>query len=152
MTSRFEFLSTRIAAAAFMTAGGALLASGCGGSSNAIAPIVLTVMVNQSTVTVPQGGSPVYVSVLVVAPTETVTFSISGLPAGVSASYKESESNPSGQLTLTANTVAPLGAYKPTIIVGSSGQTASTTFALIVSAPSKSNAQKVDSPAENQRE
>jgi len=49
--------------------------------------------------------------------------------------YKESESNPSGQLMISASSVAPTGTYNPTIVVGSSGQTASLEFKLIVQAP-----------------
>jgi hypothetical protein len=134
MAFHFASPSTKITAFAAM-----LCLSSCGGSSNAIAPIVLTVAVNAGVVTVIQGGSPVYVPVTVVAPTETVTFAISGLPAGLAANYKESESNPSGQLTLTTNASTPLGSYKPSITVGSSGQTASTTFSLTVTAPAKGN-------------
>jgi hypothetical protein len=132
----FHFASPSTNLSAKTAAFAALLClSGCGGSSNTIAPIVLTVSVNAGVATVTQGGSPAYVAVTVMAPTETVTFAISGLPAGLAASYKESESNPSGQLTLTANASTPLGSYKPTITVGSSGQTASTTFSLTVTAP-----------------
>jgi hypothetical protein len=134
MAFHFASPSTKIAAFAAI-----LCLSGCGGSSNAIAPIVLTVAVNAGVVVVIPGGSPVYVPVTVMAPTETVTFAISGLPAGAAASYRESESNPSGQLTLTANASTPLGSYKPIITVGSSGQTASTTFSLTITAPAKSS-------------
>ncbi|HYK37724.1 hypothetical protein [Alloacidobacterium sp.] len=77
-------------------------------------------------------GSSISVPVVVVAPTETVTFAISGLPAGVAESYKESESNPSGLLTLTAGAATKSGTYQPTIIVGSSGQTASFVFTLVI--------------------
>jgi len=77
---------------------------------------------------------PLNIPVTIVAPTETATFSILGLPAGVSESYKESESNPSGLLTLTASSFTMPGTYTPTITVGSSGQTASLIFTLIVTA------------------
>jgi len=89
----------------------------------------------------------VYVPVIIVAPTETVTFAISGLPPGVSESYRESESNPSGQLTLTANASAPVGTYKPTITVGTSGQTASLVFTLVVAAPART-AGSIDNPSD----
>src|SRR6202035_4721421 len=77
------------------------------------------------------------VPVVIVAPTETATFAISGLPAGVTDNYKESESNPSGLLTLVANSSTKPGTYMPTITVGSSGQTASVAFTLVISAPPK---------------
>ena len=79
----------------------------------------------------------VNVPVVIVAPTETATLTICGLPQGVSESYQESESNPSGLLTLAANSATVPGTYMPTITVGSSGQTASLVFTLIVSAPVK---------------
>jgi hypothetical protein len=63
-----------------------------------------------------------------------VMFTINDLPAGVTGSYKESESNPSGLLTLTANASTKPGTYKPIIMVGTSGQTASLIFTLVVTA------------------
>jgi hypothetical protein len=111
---------------------------GCGsGTSFSPPPINLSVSVNNATVTVPPNGTAVNVPVTIVAPTETATFTIAGLPAGVSYNYKESESNPSGLLTLIANTTTVPGPYMPTITVGSSGQTASVVFTLLISAPGK---------------
>lgn len=100
-------------------------------------PINLSVSVNNTTIVVPPNGMPVNVPVTIVAPTETATFTISGLPAGVSESYKESESNPSGLLTLVANATTVPGTYMPTITVGTLGQTASLVFKLVISAPAK---------------
>ena len=112
--------------------------SGCGGSRNYTPPpIILTVSLSNSTITVAQGGTA-FAPVMIGAPTETASFTIIGLPAGVSESYKESESNPSGLLTITASSEAAIGTYKPTITVGSSGQTTSLVFTLIVSAATKS--------------
>jgi len=113
----------------------ALGAAGCGGSHAEMnAPVVLSVSVNVSPIVI-AAGETVYVPVTVVAPTESVSFAIRGLPGGVSASYKESESNPSGQLTLAANSSTVAGTYSCTITVGSSGQIASTTVPLDVTAP-----------------
>jgi hypothetical protein len=119
---------------------GVLLASavfvltGCGGSTTYTPPpIILSVSLSNSTVTVQQGGS-VNAQVTIDAPTETATFLITGLPGGISSTYKESESNPSGLLTITASALAPIGTYKPTITVGSSGKTASTVFTLEITA------------------
>jgi hypothetical protein len=106
---------------------------GCGGGTFSPPPINLSVSVNNATVTVPPNGTAVNVPVTIVAPTETATFTISGLPAGVTESYKESESNPSGLLTLVANSSTKPGTYMPTITVGSSGQTASVVFTLVIS-------------------
>jgi hypothetical protein len=108
-----------------------------GGTSFSPPPITLSVSINNTTVVVPPNGTPVNVPVVIVAPTETATFTISGLPAGVTDNYKESESNPSGLLTLIANSSTVPGTYMPTITVGSSGQTASVVFVLVISAPPK---------------
>jgi hypothetical protein len=108
-----------------------------GGTSFSPPPINLSVSVNDTTVMVPPNGTAVNIPVTIVAPTETATFTISGLPAGVSDTYKESESNPSGLLTLVANSTTKPGTYMPTITVGSSGQTASVVFTLVISAPPK---------------
>jgi hypothetical protein len=121
-----------------LTAAVMIAVSGCGGSRNYTPPpIILTVSLGNSTITVPQGGTALE-PVMIGAPTETASFTIIGLPGGVAASYKESESNPSGLLTITASTQAVIGTYKPTITVGSSGQTTSLVFTLIVSAATKS--------------
>lgn len=121
-----------LACAAFL-----LALIGCGGGSFAPPPINLSVSINSSIITVPPNGTAVNVPVTIVAPTETATFTINGLPAGVSYNYKESESNPSGLLTLSAISSTMPGTYMPVITVGSSGQTASVAFTLVISAPSK---------------
>jgi hypothetical protein len=114
-----------------------LISCGGGGTSFSPPPINLSVSVNNTTVLVPPNGTAVNIPVTIVAPTETATFTISGLPAGVSDNYKESESNPSGLLTLVANTSTVPGTYMPIITVGSSGQTASVVFTLVISEPPK---------------
>jgi len=114
--------------------------AGCGGGGNSgVPPVLLSVSLSNNTVDLPQGGT-VLTPVTIVAPTETASFAITGLPAGVTQSYKESESNPSGLLTLTASTAVAVGTYKPTITVGSSGQTASLVFSLVITAPVKAGA------------
>ena len=102
-----------------------------------VPPVVLSVTINENPISITAGGAAVYVQVLIVAPTETASFAMMGLPAGVSETYKESESNPSGQLTLTATSATPPGTYKCTVTVGSSGQTASTMVNLVVAPPRK---------------
>jgi hypothetical protein len=114
-----------------------LAAQGCGGGgSMTIPPVILSVSLSNKTVTIAQ-GTVALVPVTVQAPTESVTFAIIGLPGGITESYKESESNPSGLLTLTASTGVSPGTYMPTITVGSSGQTASLTFTLVVTSATK---------------
>ena len=116
-----------------------LSVTGCGGGKTSFSPppINLSVSVNNATITVPPNNMAVYVQVVIVAPTETATFNITGLPAGVSFSYRESESSPSGLLTLMANPSTMPGTYMPLISVGTLGQTASTDFTLVVTAPAK---------------
>jgi hypothetical protein len=114
-----------------------LALTGCGGGTYTPPPINLSVSVSGVTVTVPANEMLVNVSVIIDAPTETATFNIISLPAGVSYTYKESESNPSGVLTLAANSTTVPGTYMPKIIVGSSGQMASVVFTLVITASSK---------------
>jgi hypothetical protein len=123
----------------FVPAAFPLIFLGCGGGRYIPPPIYLTVSI-VGTVTVSPNSIAVNVPVIIMAPTETASFIINGLPGGVAYSYKESESNPSGLLTLIANNTTMAGTYMPVIIVGSSGQTASTGFTLIVSAPPKPGA------------
>ncbi len=111
-----------------------LVLAGCGGAGYTPAAITLSVSLSNKVITLQANGMSLNIPVTIVAPTETATFTIQGLPAGVSESYKESESNPSGLLTLTASPSTTPGTYTPTIIVGSSGQSASLNFTLIVTA------------------
>lgn len=111
---------------------------GCGGKSSfSPAPINLSVSVNNATITVPANNMAVNVPVTIDAPTETATFGLTGLPAGMSYTYKESESNPSGLLTLMALPSTMPGTYMPLITVGTLGQTASVVFTLVISPPPK---------------
>jgi hypothetical protein len=122
----------RVAVAGFV-----LVVMGCGGSAPLTPPPVhLSVSLSNTTVVVPLGGA-VNVPVVIVAPTETASFMITGLPAGVMENYKESESNPSGLLTLVANSATMPGTYMPTITVGSSNQTASLAFTLVIASAAK---------------
>lgn len=120
------------------SAGFVLAITGCGsGAKFSPPPIELSVSLSETTIVVPPNGMLVTVPVTVVAPTETVTLTVGGLPAGVAENYKESESNPSGLLTLSANSSTMPGTYMPTITVASTGQTASQVFTLVVSSPPK---------------
>lgn len=119
-------------------AGFFLCLTGCGaGSNSSPPPIILSVALGNTTIVLPPNGIPIYVPVTIVAPTETASLTVNGLPAGVAETYQPSESNPSGLLTIVANSTAPPGTYMPTIVVGSSGQTASLVFTLTVSGENK---------------
>lgn len=135
-----KFRSLKQPALSMLTLTGlALGLANCGGHEPYTPPpIVLSVSLNP-TVPITSNNTPLGVPVTIMAPTETATFQIIELPSGLSWNYKESESNPSGLLTLTAATTTVAGTYKPTITVGSSGQTASVTFSLIVSPPAKTS-------------
>lgn len=113
-------------------AGVLLVSAGCGGGAFVPPVVPLSVSLSNTTIVVPPNGTIVSVPVTITAPTETATFSISGLPGGVTYNYKESESNPSGLLTLMATSLTKPGNYAATITVGSSGQTASLVFTLTV--------------------
>ena len=116
-----------------------LTLTGCGGGKTGFSPppINLSVSLNNATITVPPDNMAVNVPVTIVAPTETASFTITGLPAGMSFNYKESESNPSGLLMLMAIPSTMPGTYMPQITVGTLGQTASVLFTLVVTAPAK---------------
>jgi hypothetical protein len=115
-----------------------LTMTGCGGGTSfSPPPINLSVSVNNATITVPANNMAVNVPVIIVAPTETATLTITGLPAGMSFNYRESESNPSGLLTLIAIPSTMPGTYRPQITVGTLGQTASVVFMLVITAPTK---------------
>jgi hypothetical protein len=120
------------------SAGFVLAMTGCGsGAKFSPPPIELSVSLSETTIVVPSNGMLVSVPVTVVAPTETVTLTVGGLPTGVAETYKESESNPSGLLSLSANSSTMPGTYMPTITVASTGQFASLVFTLVVSSPPK---------------
>jgi Concanavalin A-like lectin/glucanases superfamily/Chitobiase/beta-hexosaminidase C-terminal domain/Family of unknown function (DUF6298) len=73
---------------------------------------------------------------LVSGSTQAVSFSVSGLPSGATASLSSASCSPSCSSTLTINTTAPTAAGSSTITVTASGggTTKTTTFSLNVSA------------------
>lgn len=95
-------------------------------------PNPITVSFLVSSVKVPQDGTRVSVSILIVSTSETALVAVGGLPAGLSEKYVFSDTNPSGALEFTASPQTPLGAYTLTVKVNSAGQTASTMLTLIV--------------------
>ena len=109
--------------------------AGCGGGSGGMVPIQpITVSLSASRITVPEGGKPVYLQIIITSTSETALVNFTGLPAGVKVTYAASDTNPSGLLTFTATSAAPAGTFMPTVTVNSAGQTASLQFTLIVSA------------------
>ena len=121
-------------------AGFALAAAGCscgGGSMTVVMPIMVSLPV--STVVVPRDGTQVVVPINITSTSETALVSVRGLPPGLQEKYAASDTNPSGSLVFTASAATPLGTYTPNVTVQSAGQTASTNFTLIVSAPAGRN-------------
>jgi hypothetical protein len=107
---------------------------GCGaatGYTSTTPPISVTV---PATVTVSQDGQPVVVDIFIDSTSETALVSFIGLPGGIQDKYSASDTNPSGTLTFTASSATPPGSNKVTVVVNSAGQSASTTFTMIVSA------------------
>src|SRR5579872_5677106 len=112
---------------------GACAIAGCGGGSGGMVPIQpITVSLSASRITVPEGGKPVYLQIIITSTSETALVNFTGLPAGVKVTYAASDTNPSGLLTFTATAAAPAGTFMPTVTVNSAGQTASLQFTLIV--------------------
>jgi hypothetical protein len=115
---------------------GFALAAGCrcGGGFIAV-PMRIMVSLPVSTVVVPQDGTQVVVPINITSTSETAVVSVSGLPTGMQEKYAASDTNPSGSLVFTASAATPAGTYTPKVTVQSAGQTASTNFTLVVSAP-----------------
>jgi hypothetical protein len=110
--------------------------SGCGGGSGSMTAPTVSVSVSlvNPKVVVTQGGAPVVVQIEIESTSETALVAVTGLPGGVKENYAASDTNPSGTLTFKASTSATLGTYSPKVTVNSAGQTASTTFTLVVDA------------------
>lgn len=115
---------------------GFALAAGCrcGGGFIAV-PMRIMVSLPVSTVVVPQDGTQVVVPINITSTSETALVSVSGLPTSMQEKYAASDTNPSGSLVFTASAATPAGTYTPRVTVQSAGQTASTNFTLVVSAP-----------------
>jgi hypothetical protein len=105
-----------------------------------------TLSPSASAVTVKQGSSGS--NTITVADTGgftgSVTFSASGLPSGVTASFSPASSSSSSVLTLTASSTATTGAFTVTVTGTSGSTTASTTFTLDVTSGSGGSACTVD--------
>lgn len=108
--------------------------NGCGHMTGFSAPNPISVSLAMETVEVPQNGSPVVVPISIVSSSETATVSVTSLPIGLQETYASSDTNPSGTLRFTADHSTPLGTYMPAIMVVSAGQTAGTSFTLVVTA------------------
>jgi len=118
----------------YMACAASLAACGCGGSPGTggqnVPPI--SVMLDESSIAVSQDGAPVIVQIFIDSPSETALVSFTGMPGGVQVKYQASDTSPSGTLTFIGNSTAPLGTYTPKVTAHSAGQTAMSTFTLVV--------------------
>jgi hypothetical protein len=114
----------------------ALYLAGCGGATGYTSNTPPISVMVPPTVTVSQDGKPVIVQIFIESPSETALVTFVGLPAGVEEKYAASDTSPSGDLTFTGSDTSSPGSYKVTVTVSSAGQTASTSFTLVVSASS----------------
>jgi len=131
--------------------GFALAIAGCGGSGGMNVQVPISVSLTISKVAISQDGMPVVVQINIVSSSETALVSVIGLPEGVKETYAASDTNPSGTLTFTASASTPAGSTMPIINVNSAGQSASTSFMLIVTAASSAaNATAPDSMVRRQ--
>jgi hypothetical protein len=94
----------------------------------------ISVSLAVTTVTVSQDGTPVIVPINIDSTSETAIVTVGGLPAALQESYAASDTDPSGSLKFTASALTVTGTYKPTVMVISAGQMASTSFTLVVTA------------------
>jgi len=107
-------------------------ACGCGGKAMFEAPPAISVSLPNPNVVVSQDGMQVTVPIQIDSTSETAIVMVTELPAGIQATYKASDTSPSGDLFLTGSTAAMVGTYMPTILVNSAGAMAKTQFHLMV--------------------
>jgi hypothetical protein len=89
-----------------------------------------------ATVSVSPNGTPVIVQIYIDSPSETALVTFVNLPGGVQVKYSASDTSPSGDLSFTGSDIALPGSYKVIVMAKSAGQTASTSFTLVVTAAS----------------
>jgi len=147
-----------LAASSTATAGGPVTVTitGTSGSTTATTTVALTVATkpasgftltpSASTLSVKQGASGT--DTITVTDTGgftgTVSFTATGMPSGVTASFSPASSASSSVLTLTASSTATLGAFTVTITGTSGSTTASTTITLSVGSSGGGSACTVD--------
>jgi hypothetical protein len=91
----------------------------------------LGVTLGSSTVTVPQDGTPVTMTVTISNASGTPTVSVPALPTGVTEQFTPVGGGPSGTLTLTGSAQAAAGSYSPSVLVSAAGQNATAGFTLV---------------------
>jgi|GEM_PF-2886217 len=96
--------------------------------------------ISPSSGTVTQGSSisTIVTATLISDPTQSISFSASGLPSGATASFSPTSCNPtcSSALTISTLSTTPTGTYQITITGTGGGLNKTTTYFLAVEAPS----------------
>ncbi|SNT41972.1 Serine protease, subtilase family [Granulicella rosea] len=121
-----------------------LTVTGTSGSQTVTTPVTLTIYAPTFTisgggsVTLGQGSSSV--AYFYVSPqygfSGNVTFSVAGLPSGVTAVFSPNPTTSSSTLTVTASGSAPSGVYTLTVTGTSGSLSSATTFTVTIAAPS----------------
>lgn len=109
----------------------------CGGGNRNIGPgstPPISARLSSTTVVVAPDGTPTYVQILINSTSETAVVNFAVMPAGVQATYRASDTNPSGLLTFMVTSKVMAGTYMPIITVNSAQQTTMIGFTLIVPA------------------
>jgi hypothetical protein len=109
--------------------------AGCAGGSGSSIQNPISVYLPISTIELTTGAAPVTIPIQIASTSETALVSVSGLPAGVQVKYASTDTNPSGSLTFDAIDATMTGETMPRVTVMSAGQTASTSFTLVVKSP-----------------
>lgn len=109
----------------------------CGGGNRTFGPGTpqpISAHLSSTTVVVAQDGTPTYVQILINSTSETAVVNFNVMPAGVQATYRASDTNPSGLLAFMVTSKVTAGTYMPIITVNSAQQTTMVGFTLIVPA------------------
>jgi uncharacterized protein (TIGR03437 family) len=105
-----------------------------------LAPNGITLQLSTSTLTVPEGSSAsAAVTLARTGNTGSVSFSVTGLPAGATISYLNPDAASSGQITVMATTAA-VGTYALTLQATDGTNSASSSFSLVVNAAAQAPA------------
>ena len=107
-------------------------ATGCGSGKSSTSTTPITVTLQSTPIVLPQDGTSVQVPITIASPGATAQVNFSSLPALVEVTYTATGGSVSGTLTFNASSASPTGKYMPMATVTSGGQTASTSFTLVI--------------------
>jgi hypothetical protein len=107
--------------------------AGCSSGSNSGGPGTLTLSLSSSMALAPQDGTPAKIAATVTGNSGTVTFSVSGLPAGTVSNVAQQSGTSSGAITLTSSANTPAGTYSVKVNANdTSGSSVSQNLTLVV--------------------